>query len=184
VAVPGDRKEQRLVNPEKWQQMKQLFASALDLAPEARHQFLGNACGGDESLLAEMEALLSADEADQSASTGLASTPVRTPITRWDGQKVGPQGAPPRTAHVTQAGIWPRGLERPAERPLSTSGLSNEVPRLRSRDLRRKRASSESPVHFLAQDYRVVGVRFVMLVSRKCNFFFTFGERAGSQGCT
>ena len=78
------------MNPDKWEQMKQLFASALDLEPEARQPFLRNACGGDESLLAEVEALLSADQSDPNASTPLASTPLRTPITRWDGQKVGP----------------------------------------------------------------------------------------------
>ena len=74
------------MNAEKWEQMKELFASALDLEPEARREFLRNACGSDDSLLADVEALIAAHESEQSTSTG----PRRTPITRRDGQRIGP----------------------------------------------------------------------------------------------
>jgi eukaryotic-like serine/threonine-protein kinase len=77
------------VNPEKWERMKQLFASALDLPPQARREFLRNACGTDDSLFEEVEALIATHESEQSTSSGLAP-PVRTPITRWDGQRIGP----------------------------------------------------------------------------------------------
>ena len=77
------------MNPEKWEQMKQLFASALDLEPKARREFLRNACRGNDSLFQEVEALIAAHESDSTASNGQA-TPIRTPITRWDGRRIGP----------------------------------------------------------------------------------------------
>jgi len=45
--------------PEKWDQVKELFASALERDPEERSDFLRQACGADESLCAEIESLLS-----------------------------------------------------------------------------------------------------------------------------
>src|SRR5437660_3830804 len=45
--------------PEKWNQVKELFTSALERDPEERSDFLRHACGADESLRAEIESLLS-----------------------------------------------------------------------------------------------------------------------------
>src|ERR1017187_4378379 len=45
--------------PEKWDQVKELFALALDRDPGERSAFLRNACAGDDSLRAEVESLLS-----------------------------------------------------------------------------------------------------------------------------
>jgi serine/threonine protein kinase/tetratricopeptide (TPR) repeat protein len=45
--------------PEKWEQVKELFALALERAPEERSVFLRQACGGDDSLRTEIESLLS-----------------------------------------------------------------------------------------------------------------------------
>lgn len=45
--------------PEKWEQVKELFTLALERDPAERSVFLRQACGGDESLLAEIESLLS-----------------------------------------------------------------------------------------------------------------------------
>jgi serine/threonine protein kinase/tetratricopeptide (TPR) repeat protein len=45
--------------PEKWDQVKELFALALERDPEERSDFLRQACGADDSLRAEIESLLS-----------------------------------------------------------------------------------------------------------------------------
>ena len=45
--------------PEKWDQVKELFALALERNPEERSDFLRQACGADDSLRAEIESLLS-----------------------------------------------------------------------------------------------------------------------------
>lgn len=48
------------MKPEHWQQLDQLFHSALGRAPAERSAFLHDACEGDESLRKQVEALLSA----------------------------------------------------------------------------------------------------------------------------
>ena len=45
--------------PEKWDQVKELFTSALSRDAEERSSFLHQACGGDDSLRTEVESLLS-----------------------------------------------------------------------------------------------------------------------------
>jgi serine/threonine protein kinase/tetratricopeptide (TPR) repeat protein len=45
--------------PEKWDQVKELFTLALERDPGERSSFLRQACAGDDSLLAELESLLS-----------------------------------------------------------------------------------------------------------------------------
>ena len=45
--------------PEKWDQVKELFALALERDPEERSSFLRQACAGDDSLRSEIESLLS-----------------------------------------------------------------------------------------------------------------------------
>lgn len=49
------------MNPERWRQIDKLFQAALDRVPEERAVFISAACGGDDSLRREVEALLSAD---------------------------------------------------------------------------------------------------------------------------
>ena len=52
------------MDSDKWQRAKELFGSALDHDPAQRSAFLSQACGGDEALRQEVEALLAAhDEA-------------------------------------------------------------------------------------------------------------------------
>src|SRR5437762_14296443 len=46
------------VTPARWQQIKQLFVAALDIAPDERCAFLLQACGPDVLLRAEVESLL------------------------------------------------------------------------------------------------------------------------------
>jgi WD40 repeat protein len=54
------------MSAEASQQIKELFDAAFDLAPEARERFLGEACAGNDGLLAEVQKLLLLhDEADE-----------------------------------------------------------------------------------------------------------------------
>ncbi|HEY0323233.1 MAG TPA: protein kinase [Pyrinomonadaceae bacterium] len=50
------------MTPERWQQVKELFHSALEIAPEKRATFLEKECAGHNSLRREVESLLSAHE--------------------------------------------------------------------------------------------------------------------------
>jgi serine/threonine protein kinase len=50
------------MNPQRWQQIKKIFEEAAKQAPKDREAFLRQVCGSDPELLAEVEALLSADQ--------------------------------------------------------------------------------------------------------------------------
>jgi serine/threonine protein kinase/Tfp pilus assembly protein PilF len=50
------------MNAERWQQVNDLFHSAIALAPEERAAFLANACGDDETLCREVKSLLTSHE--------------------------------------------------------------------------------------------------------------------------
>ena len=54
------------MTPERWQQIKQIFNSALRFDPHRRSDYLSNACGDDEALRKEVESLLEAHEKDGS----------------------------------------------------------------------------------------------------------------------
>jgi non-specific serine/threonine protein kinase/serine/threonine-protein kinase len=54
------------VNPEQWEQIKALLGAALEREPGERSSFLRHACGSDEVLRGELEALLSAYDAEKS----------------------------------------------------------------------------------------------------------------------
>jgi serine/threonine-protein kinase len=47
------------MKPERWQQLKQIFQSALERNPAERSAFLSHACAGDEALRSEVESLIS-----------------------------------------------------------------------------------------------------------------------------
>jgi Tol biopolymer transport system component len=50
------------MTPERWQQVKELFQSALKHAPSQRTAFLDQACAGDEELRKEVESLIASHE--------------------------------------------------------------------------------------------------------------------------
>ncbi len=50
------------MNPEKWEQAKQLYEAALKRRREERPHFLAENCGGDEELRREVGSLLAASE--------------------------------------------------------------------------------------------------------------------------
>jgi hypothetical protein len=61
------------MTPERWQKVEKLFEAALARPLAERTAFLAAACGGDESLRHEVDALLLADREDEGAIDGLAS---------------------------------------------------------------------------------------------------------------
>ncbi len=54
------------MQPERWQQVDQLFHLALEREPNERALFLAQRCPGDESLRSEVEALISSHELAES----------------------------------------------------------------------------------------------------------------------
>jgi len=50
------------MTPERWQQVKEIFNSAISCAPEDRSVFLAQACSGDEHLRTEVESLIRSHE--------------------------------------------------------------------------------------------------------------------------
>lgn len=54
------------MNSEKWEQIKELLGSALEQEPGQRNAFLRAACGADDTLRAELEALLAAYDSEKS----------------------------------------------------------------------------------------------------------------------
>ena len=50
------------MTPERWQRIKELFQSAVELAPAERRAFLERACKGDRALHKEVESLLAAND--------------------------------------------------------------------------------------------------------------------------
>ena len=76
--------------PEKWEQVKELFALALEQEPAERSRFLRQACAGDDRLRVEVESLLSSfDDAD----TFLEDCPAADLLTKQSraiaGKKIG-----------------------------------------------------------------------------------------------
>src|SRR5688500_17327171 len=54
------------MTPEHWQQVKQIFNSALEYEPGARAEYLSRACAGNDSLRNKVESLIAAHEKDVS----------------------------------------------------------------------------------------------------------------------
>ena len=54
------------MTPDRWQQVKEIFQSALDRAPGQRSAFLSEACGLDKALRKEVESLIASHEKDGS----------------------------------------------------------------------------------------------------------------------
>jgi serine/threonine protein kinase len=50
------------MDPERWRQIDRVLEAAIEREPAERAAFLDEACGGDEALRREVEALLAADE--------------------------------------------------------------------------------------------------------------------------
>src|SRR5262249_15540129 len=62
LALPRADRGRNLMNAQRWQQVNDLFHSAVERAPEERAAFLNEACSGDENLCREVESLLASHD--------------------------------------------------------------------------------------------------------------------------
>ncbi|MBZ5656959.1 MAG: protein kinase [Acidobacteriia bacterium] len=75
------------MNPEQWERIKEIFASALEQDPSRRAEFLRQACRGDDSVRAELESLLSTYDSVGATGKALRAAPGDEDLA---GQKIGP----------------------------------------------------------------------------------------------
>ena len=54
-----------MISPDSWKRIKEIFQSAQELTPAERPDFLAKACGDDQSIREEVEALLTADASNE-----------------------------------------------------------------------------------------------------------------------
>ncbi len=71
------------MKPERWQQIDRLFQLAIELAPDERAAFIKSACGDDESLRRDVEALLASDREAESFIEAPAYT-IASPLIAGD----------------------------------------------------------------------------------------------------
>src|SRR5215510_1023343 len=76
------------MNPERWRQVDQLLGAALERAPAERAAFISEACGGDDSLRREVEALLAFEGEAKSFIEAPAYAVVAPLIVGDDGQSL------------------------------------------------------------------------------------------------
>ena len=82
------------MTPERWQQVKEIFNSAINYRPEERSSFVSRACSGDEELRNEVESLIasheqSGDFIDKPAFEAAASLLTREKIELNSGHMIG-----------------------------------------------------------------------------------------------
>src|SRR2546429_1368881 len=70
---PQRRTADTALTPERWQQIKEVFADAQDRMPAERVDFLERACAGDGSLQNEVESLLAAAESEAAEDGSIAT---------------------------------------------------------------------------------------------------------------
>lgn len=74
----------------RWQQIEEIFQTAVDLPAQDREAYLLNICGSDIELLAEVQGLLAADEKPHSILGGLAVDALAISETEsWFGKQIG-----------------------------------------------------------------------------------------------
>src|SRR4029078_12417862 len=82
------------MTPERWQQVKEIFNSAITYRPEERSSFVSHACSGDAELRHEVESLIASHEQsdgfiDKPAFEAAASLLTREKIELNSGQMIG-----------------------------------------------------------------------------------------------
>ena len=82
------------MTPERWQQVKEIFNSAINYRPEERGFFLSQACSGDENLRKEVESLIASHEQsgefiDQPAFVAAASLLADEKVELRAGETIG-----------------------------------------------------------------------------------------------
>src|SRR5689334_12041826 len=81
------------MTPERWQQVKEIFNSAINYRPEERSSFISQACYGDDDLRSEVESLIASHEQggsfiDKPAFEAAASLLVSNPAELKSGQTI------------------------------------------------------------------------------------------------
>jgi len=76
------------MTPERWQQIDQIFAEALDRAPDERGAFLDTTCGSDAELRREVDSLLAHDQPETLVGTTVDATKLFNSNPR--GREIGP----------------------------------------------------------------------------------------------
>ncbi len=80
------------MTPERWQRIKEVFESALQVEPAQRRAFISNACRVDESLRQQVESLIDSHErtgtfidspAYQAAAKFLVDSTIENRRTSW-----------------------------------------------------------------------------------------------------
>jgi Tol biopolymer transport system component len=138
------------MTPERWQQVKAIFHSALQHEPEQRSVFLSNACGGDESLRKEVESLIASHEKDGSfidspAYEAAAELIVDEKAELKPGQAVGSYEI---TSFISRGGMGEvylaqdKRLGRKVALKLLPSSLTKDVSRLRRFEQEARAASA------------------------------------------
>src|SRR6266540_3920295 len=95
------------MTPERWQQLKQIFQSALEHNPAERSAFLSQACAGDEALRSEIESLISShDQAGDSIEAMAAEAATKMLSADETGSIVGKQiGHYQVLSHIGRGGM-------------------------------------------------------------------------------
>src|SRR5262249_39519742 len=62
MAAPGNEKEWLEVDAERWQQLEEIFQTAIERPPDQRQGFIDEACAGDKSLKSAAESLVASFE--------------------------------------------------------------------------------------------------------------------------
>jgi serine/threonine protein kinase/TolB-like protein len=83
------------MTPERWQHVKQIFQSAIELPPSERDSFISRACGNDPELRSEVESLISShNRADSSVLTAVVNDAAHEILADEAGSLVGQQVGP------------------------------------------------------------------------------------------
>ncbi len=80
------------MTPERFRQVRNIFEAALELSPERRHDYIEEACRGDDELRSEVLRLLEAHDRTVTFLDGAPSVPakLRTDPRRMVGRRLGP----------------------------------------------------------------------------------------------
>ncbi len=125
LALPCAERGRNRMNAERWQQVNDLFHSAVERAPEERAAFLDQACHGDESLCREVKSLLTSHERTENFIESPAFEVAPELLVSDSGRRIGWRidwSLPDRVAH-RQSAEWARFISR---------GMSNSGAKPRS----------------------------------------------------